>query len=57
MEEKGSREESDAKRRAGGIGAEASNGRMFREGLENAGLCRMQCKITIDSIEGETTGG
>lgn len=46
MEEEGSREDSEAKRRAGQEGAEASDGGMFREGLENDGLCRMQSKIS-----------
>lgn len=46
MEEEGSREDSEAKRRAGQEGAEASDGGMFREGLENDGLCRMQCRIS-----------
>lgn len=46
MEEEGSREDIEAKRRAGQEGAESSDGGMFREGLENDGLCRMQCRIS-----------
>lgn len=44
-------EEREANRRVGQEGAVVSNGGMIREGLESPGLCRMQCKISIDSTE------